>query len=192
MKKMIAITGGIGSGKSSVLHYLSEMGYPIFSCDQIYREVIRTPAYIHKISEAFPTCIINNTIDRKRLGEIVFNDTDKLSLLNSIAHPLIMESLFSKMKDCKQEVAFAEVPLLFEGNYEKHFDGVIVVCRNIEERIRSIVQRDKITKDESLQRISSQFDYDNAENRFKKCNAISIDNNGSVEELQAKIKALKF
>ena len=192
MKKLIAITGGIGSGKSSASRFLLEIGYPVFSCDEIYREVILSPSYIQKIASLFPKCVVDGNIDKKILAGIVFNDEEKLALLNGIAHPLIMDALFKKMQACKEDIVFAEVPLLFEGNYENKFDSVIVIIRDIEMRIRSIMVRDGITKEEALNRIAVQFDYENSNGRFKNCNAILIENNGTIEELKIKIQKLDF
>ena len=192
MKKIIAITGGIGSGKSSVAKFLSEMGYPVFSCDEIYQEVILSLDYIEKVTNLFPECIVNGRIDKKILAQIVFTDKSKLTRLNGIAHPLIMEKLFEKMYNCNQELVFAEVPLLFEGNYEDKFDSVIVIMRNKEKRIQSIISRDGITREQALNRINAQFDYDNSNERFKNCNAILIENNGTIEELKTQIQKINF
>ena len=111
MKKLIAITGGIGSGKSSAAQILLEMGYPVFSCDEIYREVILSPAYIQKVYQLFPECIIDGNIDKKILAQMVFADKSKLALLNGIAHPLIMGKLFDSMHNCNQEIVFAEASI---------------------------------------------------------------------------------
>ena len=192
MKKIIAITGGIGSGKSSAAKFLSEMGYPVFSCDEIYQEVILSLDYIEKVTNLFPECIVNGRIDKKILAQIVFTDKSKLTRLNGIAHPLIMEKLFEKMYNCNQELVFAEVPLLFEGNYEDKFDSVIVIMRNKEKRIQSIISRDGITREQALDRINAQFDYDNSNERFKNCNAILIENNGTIVELKTQIQKINI
>lgn len=194
MKKKIAITGGIGSGKSSVLHTFRGMGYPTFSCDEIYREIIDTPAYIQKIKEVFPECIVEGKIDRKILAKLVFQNEEKLTALNAIAHPFIMERLLASMNNCAGETVFAEVPLLFEGNYEKLFDKVIVVQRNEEQRIQSVVKRDGISSKEVENRISAQFKYDDPknENRLKNANVIFLNNEGDLFSLKNKIKNLIF
>lgn len=192
MKKRIAITGGIGSGKSSVLRMFGEMGYPIFSCDEIYREIIDTPAYIQKIKDVFPECIVEGKIDKKLLSNAVFNNEEKLALLNSIAHPLIMERLLLRMDECAGETVFAEVPLLFEGNYENLFDKVIVVVRNKEKRIQSVIERDHISLNEVTARISSQFDFEDPKNknRLKNANVIFLKNEEDLSSLKNQIKRL--
>lgn len=192
MKKKIAITGGIGSGKSSVLQILGEMGYPIFSCDAIYREIIDTPAYIQKIKEFFPNSIVEGKIDRKRLAGEIFGNKEKLALLNSIAHPLIMEQLLKRMDECASETVFAEVPLLFEGNYENLFDTTIVVIRNKEQRVQSVIDRDQVSLEEVKARISSQFDFEDPknENRLKNANVIFLKNEEDFSSLKNKIQSL--
>ncbi len=194
MKKKIAITGGIGSGKSCVLHIFGEMGYPIFSCDEIYREIIDMPEYIQKIEGIFPECIVDGKIDRKILSKTVFQNRELLSKLNSIAHPLIMQRLLGRMDECASETVFAEVPLLFEGNYENLFDKIIVVLRKQAERIESVVERDQISSVEVKNRISSQFNFDDPKNanRLKNCNVIFLKNEGGLSALKNKIADLNL
>lgn len=194
MRKWLAVTGGIGSGKSCVLDILKERGYPVFSCDEIYKEIIQSAGYIQKIEKKFPTCVENGAINRVRLAEMIFQDESNRTALNDIAHPLIMDRLFYLMENCGNEIAFAEVPLLFEGNYEKDFDGVIVILRKREQRINAVALRNKISKEEATARILAQFDYDDESNkiRFENCNAILIENNGDLEELKTKINNLIF
>ena len=192
MKKKIAITGGIGSGKSSVLHAFGEMGYPIFSCDEIYREIIDTPAYIQKIENVFPECILRGKIDRKLLAKQVFQNEEKLATLNEIAHPLIMDRLLERMNECTAETIFAEVPLLFEGNYENLFDGVIVVLRDKIKRIQDVIKRDQVSIEDVEKRMRSQFDYENAknDNRLKNSNMIFLENEEDLSTLKNKIKSI--
>lgn len=192
MKKKIAITGGIGSGKSAVLHIFEEMGYPTFSCDAIYRDVIQSPDYIQKISKIFPECVIEGKIDRKILAQLVFQNEEKLAKLNAIAHPLIMKRLLQNMDKCEGDIVFAEVPLLFEGNYENLFDKVIVVLRNEEDRIQSVIQRDQISEQSVKNRIHSQFNFEDPknENRLKNCNVIFIKNEGDLSALKNQILSL--
>ena len=184
--KKIAVTGGIGSGKSTVLKILSDFGYPVFSCDEVYKEVILDPVYIKKIYKNFPNCVENNIIDKKKLAKEVFSNSEKRARLNSIAHPMIIELLLSKMKATPNDIAFAEVPLLFEENLESLFDGVIVVLRKESDRIESICKRDNCTQKEALARIAAQFDYQNWEksNAFNQKGVYTLYNNDDVFQLK--------
>lgn len=190
--KKIAITGGIGSGKSLALRYMNEMGYPTFSCDEIYKEVIQSKAYVEQIALYFPEVIIDGAISRRALAEIVFTNENNRKILNSIAHPLIMKSLNEKMTYCESTLAFAEVPLLFEGNFEKNFDDIIYIYRDKETRIQEVILRDGLTRGEVEKRILTQFDPDSIDGkkRLRECDAYIIDNNNTPEALQAKLSKI--
>lgn len=194
MAKKIAITGGIGSGKSTVSNILRDKGYPVFSCDDIYAEIINSKTYINEIEKAFPDAVKQGQIDKKRLAEIVFSNEQARKKLNAIAHPLIMQTLLKQMKENENQIVFAEVPLLLEGNFENLFDKTIVVLRNREERIHSVCKRDGISNERAIERINAQFDYDdiNSKNYLQKIGAIFIENKGDFSELENSVKvALK-
>ena len=112
-KLKIAITGGIGSGKSTAIAHIKELGYPVFSSDEIYRDILRSKAYIQKIRSVFPEVVKEVEIDRKALASVVFSNDQAREQLNSIAHPMIMEKLLSEMNSTNSSLVFAEVPLLF-------------------------------------------------------------------------------
>lgn len=190
MKKNIAITGGIGSGKSMAASLIEKMGYPVFSCDEIYKDVLHSTEYIQKIEEYFPTALSDGQIDRKKLAEIVFCDEEKREKLNRLAHPLVMKRLKMKMATRKERLVFAEVPLLFEGNFECEFDEVLVIKRELAMRIQAVQNRDGLEINAVQSRIQAQFDYQSEEGqaRMKKCHAYSIENDGSVEQLSKKIE----
>ena len=190
--KKIAITGGIGSGKSTVLSIIKNAGYPVFSCDEIYKKVIIDEDYIKKIAEIFPSAVIDKKIDRKILGEIVFSDKNNRAKLDAIAHPLIMQKLIEEMTLAQGVIAFAEVPLLFEGGFQDDFDEIIVVKREKNLRIDGVSVRDNLDKKAVKARILSQFDYDLIENQAKlqKENVKIIVNNGSVNELNEQVNAV--
>lgn len=192
MKKMIAVTGGIGSGKSTVMKILASKGYPVFSCDEIYEEVIVSEAYISKLKELFPLCVTNGQVDRKRLAKEVFSDREKRERLNRLAHPLIMKRLFEKMQREDSFLVFAEVPLLFEGNFEKDFDAIIVVQRAVEQRVAALQKRDNASREDVLRRIRAQFPYDSPEGqmRIKNSRAYILSNEGSLKALQEKISEI--
>ena len=186
MSKKIAITGGIGSGKSTVSNILRDKGYPVYSCDEIYAELTNSKSYINEIAKAFPAAVKQGEIDKKSLAEIIFTNEQERLRLNKIAHPLIMQTLLKQMNQDENQIVFAEVPLLLEGNFENLFDQTIVVLRNQEDRIRSICARDGISPEKARERLNAQFDYDNIEskNRLQKIGAIFIENKGDFSALE--------
>lgn len=170
----IAVTGGIGSGKSAVCKIIKKHGHPVFSCDEIYSELLTCAEFIEKISREFGEVLnADGGLNRKALSEAVFKSDYALNKLNSITHPEIMSLALKKMEGSK--LAFLEVPLLFENGLEDLFDGVIVVMRDLEDRINSVVTRDKLDYEHVLLRINKQFDYDNCD--FAKYYAIHNDGN---------------
>ena len=189
MKQKIAITGGIGSGKSIVAKILREKGYTVYSCDEIYKEVIISPTYIQQVGKEFPSCIEKGEINRKLLAAIVFNNSQKLNQLNQIAHPLIMEKLNAYMDNSNDSIVFAEVPLLFECGYEHLFEKILVVQRRKEDRVNAVAARDALSKEDILARMDAQFPYDTeeGENHIKKIHAYQIFNNDTTDCLKAKI-----
>lgn len=182
--KKIAVTGGIGSGKSSVIDFLREQGYPVFSCDQIYAELLGDSEFLNEIEKNFKGAIKNGKLDRQKLSALVFSSARERERLDKLTHPKIMDAAIKKMDGYK--LSFLEVPLLFEGNFQDLFDGVIVILRDKEERINSIVARDKISRNSAILRIYSQFNYDNCD--FAKYYVIH--NNSNLEYLQ--VQTLKI
>lgn len=160
MKIKIAVTGGIGSGKSTVIKFLQKRGCAVFSCDAIYKNLLLDKSYIEKLQNLFPAAVVNGKVDTKKLSEIIFNDEKARKRLNDLSHPSIMQKLYTEMEESADELVFAEVPLLFEGGYEKDFNVVIVVVRDKVERIKSICERDNVTTDEALKKINTQYNYD--------------------------------
>ena len=157
--KMIAITGGIGSGKSTATSILKELGYTVFSSDEIVSELYKTRRVAKIIKTLFPTAVkgLFLKIDRKALSNIVFNDKEKLALLTNAITPLVLDEII-KRKERTKGLCFAEVPLLFECNYQDKFDGVLVIYRPLKDRIESVKTRSNLTEQEILARISAQFD----------------------------------
>ena len=192
MSKMIAITGGIASGKSTVLKTIKELGYTVYSCDEIYKELTSDSSYIVIIEKEFPGVVCDGKIDRSKLAQIVFSNETARKRLNAIAHPLIMERLLKRMQNAKEMLVFAEVPLLFEGNFQSLFDEIIVVYRNKKERVDAICQRDCISEKEAYARINSQFDYDDSYNlqQIKESRVFILENKNDELSLRKKIEAL--
>lgn len=193
MKTMkIALTGGIGGGKSTAGACIRDMGYPVFSCDEIYKDVILAPDYVKRIKESFPEAVRNGEVDRKILARLIFNDPFNRQRLNEISHPLIMSKLLDEMDKSSSELTFAEVPLLFEGNFENLFDRIIVLERDQAQRIADVKDRDHVKEEEVQKRIKAQFDYfsEEGKRRMKACGAIILKNDGSFNKLSTELKKI--
>ena len=158
---LVALTGGIGSGKSFALSLLEQWGYKTLSCDKVYEKIFETNSFKRKLKKIFPTAvkgIFNLKADRKEISRIVFSDKDKLAKLNALSHPLIVRECISQAQKMGG-VVFVEVPLLFEGGFAPLFDKVIVVMRSDAQRIQSVMDRSNLTIDEVLSRMKNQTDY---------------------------------
>lgn len=178
----IAITGGIGCGKSTVSKIIDEEGYTVYSCDKIYSDLLKSGNFINAIASEFGCEVLSDgSLDRRKLSEIVFGDETALKKLNTITHPEIMREALKLMSNHK--LSFCEVPLLFENGFEALFDGVIVVLRDKDIRIKSITERDKIAENEVILRINSQYKYDNDD--FAKYYVIH--NDGNLDDLRHKV-----
>jgi dephospho-CoA kinase len=126
----IGLTGAIGSGKSEALRALGRLGAATLSTDEVAHEALADPEVLAKLVERWgPHVESEGTVDRKAVGEIVFNDPNELKWLESITHPKVGEKVWAwrQALDPAVELAVVEVPLLFEAGMEAGFDGVLVV-----------------------------------------------------------------
>lgn len=189
MKIKVAVTGGIGSGKSTVLAILKDMGYSVYSCDEIYKNLIRRKDYVAEIEKRFG-CVKDGHIQLDELSEKVFSNPEKRKELNALAHPRIMKELLLAMENATANVVFAEVPLLFEGEYENLFDKVLVVLRDTSARISSVKVRDSLSDEQILSRIHAQIDYDSVslKERLKKIGAYCIYNHTDLEHIKNELE----
>lgn len=185
--KKIAITGGIGSGKSTVSEIIRKMGYVVVSADKVYSELLLNEDFVKEICELINISPIEKdgriTIDRKALSALVFSDKTQLSRLNDFTHPRIMDEIFRRSEGV-EPLFFAEVPLLFERGYETEFDNVFVVRRQLDLRLSGTAKRDGKTEAEIRKVIDNQFDYEGNKLGYK---SIIIENNGTIQELETEV-----
>lgn len=161
--KKIALTGGIGSGKSTALEMLKDAGYVTLSSDKIVSDLYRTRKVKKLLKAIFPNAVsglINLKIDRKKISEQVFSDNSLHQKLTSTITPLVLDEIERRAKKINNHV-FVEVPLLFECGYQNEFDAVIIITRPIKDRIESVKQRSNLTEQDIIARIKKQIDYDN-------------------------------
>ena len=146
--KKVAITGGIATGKSSILQYIMMKGYVVYSSDSLAHDVLRSESKDAVLRE-FGRCI---------LGKLVFNDLDKLNKLNNIIHPFVRSRIEKIIKaNPDLDIIFFEVPLLFEAKMEDMFDVSINIYCDIDTQIERIVARDNKTIEDALNIIKSQM-----------------------------------
>ena len=187
MSKVIGITGGIGSGKSTVSSILAEkLDAPILDADKIAKQAVTSPEIISKIKKFFGEAIFDNPelINREKLSDIVFSNEDKLLELNKIIHPYVMEEIEKKVNELKQdnEYIILDVPLPNES-FINISDKIIVVVTNEETRIKRVMTRSNLSEDSVKKRIEKQMPVEN----YIKLADFIIKNNGSMKELVEKI-----
>lgn len=189
--KVIAITGTIGSGKSTVVSILREMGVFTVSADELAREVVEKGSRgLAEVVGEFGTEILKKdaTLDRKKLGRIIFKDKSKRKRLEAILHPLIQErarNIFEGAINQNESLMVYEVPLLFEAAlHQKGFKRIIVVSANDEVCLKRVMQRDNLSEEEARARLLSQWSIEEK----KRLADIVIDNSGSIEELKERVR----
>jgi dephospho-CoA kinase len=158
--KVVGLTGGIGSGKTAVAHYMQSKGIPVYISDLEAKKVMEFPEIIAQISNAFGTDMIdaNKALDREKLASIVFNEPEKLKQLNSIVHPAVKKHFDNWiMQHQKFPVIVKEAAILFESGSYKDCDMIITVSAPLEVRIERVLKRDKTTREKILQRINNQL-----------------------------------
>tara|TARA_R110000868_G_scaffold121414_2_gene322128 strand:- start:8863 stop:9459 length:597 start_codon:yes stop_codon:yes gene_type:complete len=159
MAKIIGLTGGIGSGKTTIAKHFKKLGIPVYIADDEARKVMQSSKIVKAIKKIFGNTIFEGTnLNREKLAEIVFNDPEKLKLLNSIVHPAVKEDFKEwLLKNDAFPFVMYESAILFESGTYKDFDIIITVIAPIEVRIERVLQRDNTTRDLVLKRINSQW-----------------------------------
>ncbi|MFK7050504.1 MULTISPECIES: dephospho-CoA kinase [Flavobacterium] len=159
MTKIIGLTGGIGSGKTTVARLFQNKGIPVYIADEEARKIMALPETVQKVASLFGEEVLKeNKLNRKQLGQVVFNDPSKLKMLNELIHPLVAAH-FYKWIQIHNSFPFVikESAILFESESYKNCDKIILVIAPEEERIKRVMQRDQLTKEAVLQRIKNQL-----------------------------------
>lgn len=157
-KLIIGITGVIASGKSSVCEYLKNNNYQVIDSDEIVRNLYNDKKLINNIEISFGSEYIENgQVNKKTLGNFIFNNKEKRLLLNSIIHPLVKEKIQTKIRQSKESIIFVDVPLLYEAKFTDLCDYVIVVYTNELQNIKRLQERDNIEYNDALAKIQSQM-----------------------------------
>lgn len=164
---LIGVTGGMGSGKSTVVKVLNSFGIPSFNSDFEAKKLINTSLEIRsKIENAFGNVYNERRIDRLKLAEIVFNNEEKLNQLNAIVHPEVKKAFESWiLENNGHKLLVKEAAILIESGAYKELDKIILVTSPVEERIRRVMNRDGVRKEDVMTRISKQLT-DEEKNKF--------------------------
>ena len=181
----VGLTGGIACGKSTVAQMFVLLGAHLIDFDKLAHEVQEPgkPAW-KEIVRYFGKDVLNQdeTIDRNKLGNIVFNDQEKLKTLNNIVHPCVFQEWHNRLEKIKAEhfhaVVLSDVPLLFEGNMQDLFDLTILVLITPEEQTCRLIERNNLSKDEAELRIKNQMPI----GEKIRLADIVIENKGTTEE----------
>lgn len=163
MKKIIGITGGISSGKTTVCNAIANKGYKIIDCDKINKDLSKIGMPIYKaIINTFGNDYLldNNEIDRKKLGSLIFNNNEAKLKLNEITHPLILLEMKRQISLINDKLVFVEIPLLYEAKLDNICDYVICVYLDKKTQLERLVKREGIDEAYALAKINSQMDLD--------------------------------
>jgi len=159
MTKIIGLTGGIGSGKTTVANYFKELGIPVYIADVEGKKITESPKILKAIKDAFGSAVFDEErLNRQKVSQIVFNDSEKLKLLNSIIHPEVEKHFMNWVNNHSNfPLVVKETALLFESGSYKKCDFVITVIAPLEDRINRVIKRDAITRENVLKRIDNQW-----------------------------------
>jgi len=190
--KVIGLTGGIGSGKSTVSQFLAGLGAVIIDADRVGHEAFKPGTELwREVVAAFGRQIVtpSGDIDRKKLGEIVFGNAESLSQLNRIMHPRMYDMVKTQLEEYRQQgvaVAVLEAPLLIEANWTSVVDEVWVTVASEATVLKRLQERTGLSKEKSLARIRSQLP---SEERIKRADVV-INTDCSLEEVKTRVKEL--
>ena len=190
MTKVIGLTGGIGSGKSTIANFFKEFGVPVYIADDQAKKIMQTDEIVRAIKTTFGAELFeNHVLNRAKLAEIVFKDAEKLAQLNSIVHPAVKKDfdLWLTQNNNYQFVIY-EAAILFESGRYKDCDIIITVTAPEEVRINRVLKRDNTTREHVLSRIKMQW---NDEKRISRSNFI-INNINLKEAKEEVVKILKI
>jgi len=190
--KVIGLTGGIGSGKSTVSRFLAELGAVILNADEVGHEAFKPDTEIwREVVAAFGRQIVNpdGNIDRKKLGEIVFGNAESLSRLNQIMHPRMYALVKAQLEEYRRQgtrVVVLEAPLLLEAGWTPLVDEVWVTTAPEATVLKRLEERSGMSQAESLTRIHSQLP---SAERVRQADVV-INTDCDLDELKAKVKEL--
>ncbi|EHR7110290.1 dephospho-CoA kinase [Listeria monocytogenes] len=189
MGKTIGLTGSVATGKSTVSNMIQQAGIPLVDADIAARKVVEPGTEgLQEIVAYFGEEILlaDGTLNRAKLGEIIFKDKEKREKLNEITHPRVKDYMLEvreRFFRAGEELVFFDIPLLFESHLESLVDQIVVVWTTTETELKRLMERNNLTKEDALRRIESQMGIDE---KARKADFV-IDNNESLEKTQKQV-----
>lgn len=192
MTKLVGLTGGIASGKSTVSKMLSQVGFPIVDADLVVHRLQQPgqPGF-ERLVDQFGQSILNaaGQLDRQRLGQMAFRDANTRRELNRVMQPLIRDTIFDQINELKKAgmpAIILDAPLLLEQHYDEDCDLVVVVAVDHETQLARLMARNNYSRVEAKERVDSQMPLSQKE----KLADLVIDNNGDYQQLQTQVAQL--
>ncbi len=179
---IIGITGNIGSGKSTVAALLRARGYPVLDLDALAGRARDNQE--EALKRLFPEAVVAGRLDRRALGRLVFSDPEKLRALEAVVHPEIGRLLAEELSRLEAPLVFLEIPLLFEKGWEERLHGTLLVTAPLEERVRRVMERSGLSREEVLARERAQMPEEEKRQRA----TWVLENAGSLEDLQSALE----
>ncbi|MGQ2984705.1 dephospho-CoA kinase [Flavobacterium sp.] len=158
--KMIGLTGGIGSGKTTIARHFISWGVPVYFADDEAKKILYLPEAVEEIRDAFGEAAFTDGIpDRQKIAGIVFSDPEKLNILNRIIHPKVKQHFLDwAASHSDKPCVIKEAAILFETGSYKDLDAIILVTAPKETRISRVMQRDNVTREKVMERMDNQWD----------------------------------
>jgi len=181
--KIVGLTGGIGSGKSTVLELFQKLGAIVFIADIEAKKIMNNNVeLIEQIIELFgEQSYINNELNRNYIASIVFKNKEKLATLNKLVHPKLRKQFEEFTKNIEEEIVIYEAAILFESGSDQICDYIITVTANLEDRIKRTMKRDGVSRKQILDRMNNQS---NDTIKIKGSNFVIVNNNLKDTKLQ--------
>lgn len=192
MTKVVGLTGGIASGKSTVSQMLRQVGLPVVDADQVVRHLqqpgqVGLTALVNQFGQQILT--VDGRLNRAALGQMAFSDDHVRQQLNQVMQPLIRETIMDQLTSFKQQgvpAVILDAPLLFEEHYDQDCDLVVVVSLDHDKQVQRLMRRNGYSKAAAEERIAAQWPLEKKTARAD----IVLDNNGTRQQLQQQVAKL--
>ena len=188
--KIVGLTGGISSGKSTVSSYLKQLKIPVIDADEVARKVVEPNSQgARKIRKTFSSDVFeeDGSLNRQKLGALIFSNAENRQKLDDLLQPLIKITILNEIEEYRQKgenMIVLDLPLLFEKQYEELCEEIIVVYIPKELQLERLMRRNQYTKQEALSRIDSQLSIEEKRKRA----TVLLDNQGTIQQLYQQVE----